>query len=624
MSLEKAKSNRVDSTSTYNDHLYSIDTHSLSGKSKCALVAFVVGGVAGAVIIALGGLNVFGPIASVGFIASITGGVALTCTALGGMVWIAVLYCKNHKQPAGSERKTFSFQNVANAHVSHSFPLENEIPKDEQLPSKQDEKPSDVSIVEPTIAFKPALNESSANKTLLPEVKEREDIEAEVLEEKAEQFIKDLCAASKNDEWLDNSFNCKYGTLCEKLKITRQQLRTDDAMALEKLRAKVKKWVSQVYSLQKTCVEIVWVTGTRSPMLVGMVSAVKKGLCIKPALVPTGQLAAWNIVPMTGELAWGVTANCVNQAAISGAPFGCCEVAYKYAQNQSFAFNTDTELKFILALEAKSVARWLLRLKIAVLRLIHSGADPSILLQARKHIEESILPKMRPVPTGWETLARLVGEETKNYSTDPANNIEHPLPKGTLVGVKRSDKTIRMAQIYSYDPKKDSYALVVDHEGTRKDAQIDKIQFYNQETLRLQAQKAPQLGNSAFKMIQSIISDDDEHREDIDSILELFESEKKVQLSEKEKTYLDDSFPLIWGLTESVIENRSLNFSRVHSAVPELSYKGVLELGSEIQVAFTKKSKVEELSQWLREQTVSTVRVLSFGAMMYLHANREF
>jgi hypothetical protein len=69
-------------------------TKPLDTKSKCAIIAFVVGGVAGIVIIGLGAANMFGPIGSAGFIGSVAGGGVVTVFAGGGIIWIAISSCQ--------------------------------------------------------------------------------------------------------------------------------------------------------------------------------------------------------------------------------------------------------------------------------------------------------------------------------------------------------------------------------------------------------------------------------------------------------------------------------------------------------------------------------------------------
>lgn len=75
----------------------------LSNTSKCALAAFVIGGVAGIVLIALGAANLFGPIGSIGFIASIAGGGLFALISAGGLIWIAIANCKHPKKQETSQ-----------------------------------------------------------------------------------------------------------------------------------------------------------------------------------------------------------------------------------------------------------------------------------------------------------------------------------------------------------------------------------------------------------------------------------------------------------------------------------------------------------------------------------------
>jgi hypothetical protein len=100
-----SKSNSLDSNTVCSDYSPlnegSIETNNgtkhvqpLTSKSKCAIAAFVVGGVAGVVIVILGTTNLFGPVGSIGFIASIAGGGTVAVIATGGVIWIAISNCK--------------------------------------------------------------------------------------------------------------------------------------------------------------------------------------------------------------------------------------------------------------------------------------------------------------------------------------------------------------------------------------------------------------------------------------------------------------------------------------------------------------------------------------------------
>jgi len=79
------------------NHFESKDNYK-SCTSKYAIVTCAVGGVAGAVIAALGGIALFGSIGSYGFIASITVGGVLVSSAVSGIVWMAIANCKKHNQ----------------------------------------------------------------------------------------------------------------------------------------------------------------------------------------------------------------------------------------------------------------------------------------------------------------------------------------------------------------------------------------------------------------------------------------------------------------------------------------------------------------------------------------------
>lgn len=84
----------------------------LSTTSKCAIIAFVIGGVAGIVIIGLGAVNMFGPVGSSGFIGSVAGGGAATVLSGGGLIWIAIANCKTGQ---GEPETSTGTRNGANA-----------------------------------------------------------------------------------------------------------------------------------------------------------------------------------------------------------------------------------------------------------------------------------------------------------------------------------------------------------------------------------------------------------------------------------------------------------------------------------------------------------------------------
>ena len=257
----------------------------------------------------------------------------------------------------------------------------------------------------------------------------------------------------------------------------------------EWVKQQVREYSLEVKKLREIVpkLKVVWVTGNRSPALIGIDRVAK--FVGAPALLPIGELLKWNIAPFTGELREGI--DHINDYALSGSMFSYCTPAYDYATEKHFIFNPQIELQRILG--SKYFSK---RLKIAVLRLIHSNADAAILKQAREHIEQYI---------------------QKTASTR--------------------------------------------------------------------------------------------------SILDLFDTEQALELSEQEHSFLTNSFPLIWGTT-----SKKLLFSPVRSDIHgEYAYKGVLKLGEDINVVFTEQAKVPLISQWLHEHKLDSVKVISFGAMGYFN-----
>jgi hypothetical protein len=74
------------------------DTDHMSPRSKCAIVAGVIGVVVGAIIFALGAACFFGGAESGGYIGSMAGGGVLVCFSLGATLWIAIGNIKNPPQ----------------------------------------------------------------------------------------------------------------------------------------------------------------------------------------------------------------------------------------------------------------------------------------------------------------------------------------------------------------------------------------------------------------------------------------------------------------------------------------------------------------------------------------------
>jgi len=83
---------------THSPHSALNDHHAHNKKSKYLFAVCAIAEIAGIIIITLSGLNLFGPIGSMSFIGSMTGGGVIICIATGGIVWQAIVHCKGRKQ----------------------------------------------------------------------------------------------------------------------------------------------------------------------------------------------------------------------------------------------------------------------------------------------------------------------------------------------------------------------------------------------------------------------------------------------------------------------------------------------------------------------------------------------
>ncbi len=197
-----------------------------------------------------------------------------------------------------------------------------------------------------------------------------------------------------------------------------------------------------------------WFTGTLSSSLIGMKRwSLKSGLP-HPALVPIGLSVSKNIVPSTGELGQGVWLGGVNQTKLSGTTDFV--TAYEFAK-KCLPFQKEKELALILEEREEAALRNdFLRIKIAVLRLLHYGAPPEMVKQARDHITRKYLPGAQNLPPRWTEHLRLVGLPTRQVPlklTPFGEGTETTFTPGTLIAIRSSLEQIsRIGMILVNDP----------------------------------------------------------------------------------------------------------------------------------------------------------------------------
>lgn len=141
------------------------------GSKKWALLAFLIAGVAGGILLGLGGgTHWFGTVDKMGFIGSLAGGGVITAVAAGGLLWLAISSCKNTSSSQDLREKNESF-------------LTPEQPPS-QMPEPTDQKENEPKASEPTNSISASRVTPSPGFTLLdyPTFKNTTDLNAGIYE----------------------------------------------------------------------------------------------------------------------------------------------------------------------------------------------------------------------------------------------------------------------------------------------------------------------------------------------------------------------------------------------------------------------------------------------------------
>lgn len=398
------------------------------------------------------------------------------------------------------------------------------------------------------------------------------------------------------------TLNC-YSPYAEK---THWQVLQSDKEKWEEVELRIKKDANKAYPILSKNLDIQWVTGTRSPMLIGLDQYAEKNTTY--ALVPTGALLSQNIVPLTGELFQGISTNGINQTMLSGVRMFDYHEAKEYADNNDFKFDPTKEKQLILNFNFESYnAIPLARIRVAVLRLLHMGASKEELKQIKNHLKENVFSNMISLPRGWESHVNLIGEEADN------KEIGIKFKKGDIV-IFQDDGDYSYKYGLVLRKNKDDYEILMDKKGKRMWIEGNKLWIsskYNKKS-RKKVKETKEI-----KQIREMMTEKINEKQALKEILSLFKSNKPISLTEKDKKYLEEPFPIVWGSTTP------LKLTKVRSDYHEVGFEGILPLGSKIDVAFTKKKKVKELRSWLDARNLSSVTVMSFGAARYIQARAK-
>ena len=153
-------------------------------------------------------------------------------------------------------------------------------------------------------------------------------------------------------------------------------------------------------SLIKNRRKITFISGSKSSSIPTIINIGKLApiLSTKAALVPTGQLLQHKIVPLSGELNYGITKNGVNQTSLSGCQLEGLNICINYASAKSFQFDADKELDNIIKIEKVDDILTISKLRIAVLRLLRMKAKTEEYDKIKKLI--TLLINQQPAEEG--------------------------------------------------------------------------------------------------------------------------------------------------------------------------------------------------------------------------------
>ncbi len=356
-----------------------------------------------------------------------------------------------------------------------------------------------------------------------------------------------------------------------------------------------------------------FITGSKSTSIPSIlkIPILAPMLSDKPALVPTGKLLLHNIVPLAGELFMGITEQGINQIALSGMKFAGLDTCVAYATAKSFQFNADTELENIYNTKKLVTIFSLPTLRIALLRLLLMGEKKEEYPNIKDHIQKLILLENvnKPIKENWPHDASLIGLPCKIKGTKPK---EGELSRGQVVAVPRSNSPVPKYGIIAEIYPSGDYRVIVEKDGTKKTIDPEHITVIDEKTLSQEAKNQEPLTQQDQLTMQKRLKN---NKEQLEEILELFDTVKPFEHSQDELDLLNNPFPVVWASVS--LESSSLSRSAITG---EQFFKGHAALGDDIQYVFTNRENINHLQTILKEHNV---QVMSFEAAYYIFRRNE-
>lgn len=362
--------------------------------------------------------------------------------------------------------------------------------------------------------------------------------------------------------------------------------------------------------------KITFITGTKASSLpfILKINTLAPTISQKPALVPTGQLLRHNIVPLAGELLFGIRKGGVNLTALSGTELTGLDVCLGYASKKNYQFNEDIELDKLKILDHEDndyLSIFLPRIKVAALRLLTMGAKKEEYESIKKLIRKAMnkFPQCIPPIENWKKNASLVGAFCKHPGQPASDNLQ----VGQVVAVPRTGYKQLKYGIITGKNEDGSYCIQVERNPITKNLKIEHITVISEEDLERSIESLNQpLSDDEIYQLENEFKGDHERLKDI---LELFESFKPINLTAIEMDLIQNPFPIVWA---SVSLN---NFKQVRSDIQgERGLEGKAVLGDDIQLVFTHKDNVSKLEGIVKDLGV---QVLSFEAAYFISGKNK-
>lgn len=354
-----------------------------------------------------------------------------------------------------------------------------------------------------------------------------------------------------------------------------------------------------------------FLTGTRSPALLGIRRVVGTCLTNKPALIPTGILLKHNIPPLCGEMGC-IGFNGVNRKGLSIVNISSMESAKDYAEKkEDYIYKKEKEWKSLEQAYGKYPSdpegseRLLVsdaHLKLNVLRLLVMGEDPDRIKAKLKEILSHYTEDGPSICLNWQTLAPLIGTSTENLKQ--TENSPKTVCRGMIAGIPRSYEGNKLGMIYFIGQKGANF--ICEQKGSTKFVEFSKIRYFENEVLEKAARTLPAISPDLLDDYSELMMSE---KELLLELVTLCDKVKKWNLSEEEKKEIEETYPIIFG-------SSTLHGEYVKSDVQgEKVFRGIAKLGDDIKVAFTKKKYVERLKAAVNSLGVA---VLTFRSLRYL------